>query len=202
MSDRYANTSSRGRPIFTLTVTGVHGGRKHDPLARAQAGALRRGADGAQVLGEQTVSLRAGGSFAAARLADESIAVHVDDLADERGTMAVNAAVASGAEGAYAVAEERDLHQGFHCGGSARAWFDVIRVGHLETTIDPVPKIGKAELWKSASATSRTLGLCPPARRSGEPSRRDRPSWVDDARAGLNEPGKYLAYERAAATWS
>jgi pSer/pThr/pTyr-binding forkhead associated (FHA) protein len=25
--------------------------------------------------------------------------------------------------------------------------------------------------------------------------RRERPAWVDDARAGLSEPGKYLAYE-------
>jgi pSer/pThr/pTyr-binding forkhead associated (FHA) protein len=30
-----------------------------------------------------------------------------------------------------------------------------------------------------------------------EPSRRDRPAWVDDARAGLSEPGKYLAYEES-----
>ena len=28
-----------------------------------------------------------------------------------------------------------------------------------------------------------------------EVERRARPSWVDDARAGLGEPGKYLAYE-------
>jgi pSer/pThr/pTyr-binding forkhead associated (FHA) protein len=27
--------------------------------------------------------------------------------------------------------------------------------------------------------------------------RRDRPSWVDDARAGVGEPGKYLAYEES-----
>ena len=27
--------------------------------------------------------------------------------------------------------------------------------------------------------------------------RRDRPSWVDDARAGVSEPGKYLAYEES-----
>jgi pSer/pThr/pTyr-binding forkhead associated (FHA) protein len=27
--------------------------------------------------------------------------------------------------------------------------------------------------------------------------RRDRPPWVDDARAGLTEPGKYLAYEES-----
>ena len=27
--------------------------------------------------------------------------------------------------------------------------------------------------------------------------RRERPSWVDDARAGVGEPGKYLAYEES-----
>jgi pSer/pThr/pTyr-binding forkhead associated (FHA) protein len=27
--------------------------------------------------------------------------------------------------------------------------------------------------------------------------RRERPGWVEDARAGLDEPGKYLAYEEA-----
>jgi pSer/pThr/pTyr-binding forkhead associated (FHA) protein len=30
-----------------------------------------------------------------------------------------------------------------------------------------------------------------------EAERRERPSWVDDARAGLAEPGKYLAYEES-----
>jgi pSer/pThr/pTyr-binding forkhead associated (FHA) protein len=29
----------------------------------------------------------------------------------------------------------------------------------------------------------------------GEGERRERPGWVEDARAGLGEPGKYLAYE-------
>jgi pSer/pThr/pTyr-binding forkhead associated (FHA) protein len=30
-----------------------------------------------------------------------------------------------------------------------------------------------------------------------EDARRERPSWVDDARAGLTVPGKYLAYEES-----
>ena len=30
-----------------------------------------------------------------------------------------------------------------------------------------------------------------------EPARPERPSWVEDARAGLSEPGKYLAYEES-----
>jgi pSer/pThr/pTyr-binding forkhead associated (FHA) protein len=32
---------------------------------------------------------------------------------------------------------------------------------------------------------------------SAEPARRERPSWVEDARAGVPEPGKYLAYEES-----
>jgi pSer/pThr/pTyr-binding forkhead associated (FHA) protein len=38
-------------------------------------------------------------------------------------------------------------------------------------------------------------GALPTGGESGEPARHERPSWVDDARAGLSEPGKYLAYE-------
>ncbi len=40
-------------------------------------------------------------------------------------------------------------------------------------------------------------GALPTGTQAGEPSRRERPSWVEDARAGLNEPGKYLAYEES-----
>ena len=40
-------------------------------------------------------------------------------------------------------------------------------------------------------------GSLPTGTQAGEPSRRERPSWVEDARAGLNEPGKYLAYEES-----
>jgi pSer/pThr/pTyr-binding forkhead associated (FHA) protein len=29
------------------------------------------------------------------------------------------------------------------------------------------------------------------------PARRERPAWVEDARAGLSEPGKYLVYEES-----
>ena len=46
-------------------------------------------------------------------------------------------------------------------------------------------------------------GALPTGAESDEPARRERPSWVQDARAGLDEPGKYLAYEEAGATsWS
>ena len=40
-------------------------------------------------------------------------------------------------------------------------------------------------------------GALPTSAPSEEPARRERPSWVEDARAGLNEPGKYLAYEES-----
>ncbi len=40
-------------------------------------------------------------------------------------------------------------------------------------------------------------GALPTGGGSAEPARRERPSWVDDARAGLSEPGKYLAYEES-----
>jgi pSer/pThr/pTyr-binding forkhead associated (FHA) protein len=40
-------------------------------------------------------------------------------------------------------------------------------------------------------------GALPTGAESAEPARRERPSWVEDARAGLSEPGKYLAYEES-----
>jgi pSer/pThr/pTyr-binding forkhead associated (FHA) protein len=40
-------------------------------------------------------------------------------------------------------------------------------------------------------------GALPTGAEGGEPARRDRPSWVDDARAGLSAPGKFLAYEES-----
>jgi pSer/pThr/pTyr-binding forkhead associated (FHA) protein len=40
-------------------------------------------------------------------------------------------------------------------------------------------------------------GALPTGTQAGEPARRERPSWVDDARAGLPAPGKYLAYEES-----
>jgi pSer/pThr/pTyr-binding forkhead associated (FHA) protein len=40
-------------------------------------------------------------------------------------------------------------------------------------------------------------GALPTGAEAVEPSRRERPSWVEDARAGLSEPGKYLAYEES-----
>jgi pSer/pThr/pTyr-binding forkhead associated (FHA) protein len=42
-----------------------------------------------------------------------------------------------------------------------------------------------------------STGALPSGAESGEPARRERPSWVEDARAGLNAPGKYLAYEES-----
>lgn len=40
-------------------------------------------------------------------------------------------------------------------------------------------------------------GALPTGTQAGEPSRRERPSWVDDCRAALAAPGKYLAYEES-----
>jgi pSer/pThr/pTyr-binding forkhead associated (FHA) protein len=40
-------------------------------------------------------------------------------------------------------------------------------------------------------------GALPTGAESSEPARRERPSWVDDARAGVSLPGKYLAYEES-----
>jgi pSer/pThr/pTyr-binding forkhead associated (FHA) protein len=40
-------------------------------------------------------------------------------------------------------------------------------------------------------------GALPTGTQAGEPPRRERPSWVEDARAGLSAPGKYLAYEES-----
>jgi hypothetical protein len=47
-----------------------------------------------------------------AELADQPILIHVHDLADERSTMAMHTAVATGAESTHAVAQEGDLQQG------------------------------------------------------------------------------------------
>ena len=40
-------------------------------------------------------------------------------------------------------------------------------------------------------------GALPTGAEAAAPARRERPSWVEDARAGLSEPGKYLAYEES-----
>ncbi len=41
-------------------------------------------------------------------------------------------------------------------------------------------------------------GALPTGTQAGEPTgRRERPSWVEDARAGVAAPGKYLAYEES-----
>jgi pSer/pThr/pTyr-binding forkhead associated (FHA) protein len=40
-------------------------------------------------------------------------------------------------------------------------------------------------------------GALPTGAETAETARRERPSWVEDARAGLTAPGKYLAYEES-----
>ena len=44
---------------------------------------------------------------------------------------------------------------------------------------------------------AENTGALPVGGGAGEPARRERPDWVADARAGVSEPGKYLAYEES-----
>ena len=44
---------------------------------------------------------------------------------------------------------------------------------------------------------AENTGPLPVGGGAGEPVRRERPDWVADARAGVSEPGKYLAYEES-----
>ena len=111
----------------------------------------------------------------------------------------MNATLAAGAQCPYAVAEERDLHQGIPVAGEGEHGLQPVRHGHLEPFIDPVPKIGRRSMSERNSDVQNT-GTLPGAGQGsvpvvGESERRERPAWVEDARAGLSEPGKYLAYE-------
>jgi FHA domain len=131
-----------------------------------------------------------------AQFADQPLAVNVNDLTDERGTMAVNATVAAGAERTHAVAEKRDLHQGTPVADQSEHGLNLIRLGHAQTSIDPIPKIGGGAMEERITDVENT-GALPTGAESAEPPRRERPAWVDDARAGLSVPGKYLAYEES-----
>ena len=44
---------------------------------------------------------------------------------------------------------------------------------------------------------AENTGPLPVGGGESEPVRRERPDWVADARAGVSEPGKYLAYEES-----
>ena len=113
----------------------------------------------------------------------------------------MHAAVAPGAQCPYAVAEERDLHEGIPVAGEGEHGLKPVRHGHPGPSIDPVPKIGRRSMHERTSDVQNT-GTLPGAGQDSvpvveEPERRERPAWVDDARAGLGEPGKYLAYEES-----
>jgi hypothetical protein len=113
----------------------------------------------------------------------------------------MNTAMAPGAQSPYAVAEERDLHQGIPVAGEGEHGLKPVRHGHPGPSIDPVPKIGRRSMHERTSDVQNT-GTLPGAGQDSvpvveEPERRERPAWVDDARAGLGEPGKYLAYEES-----
>ena len=111
----------------------------------------------------------------------------------------MDAPLAAGAQCPYAVAEERDLHKGIPMAGEREHGFEPVRHGHPEPFIDPVPKIGRRSMSEGTSDVQNT-GTLPGAGQGSVPvvpeaERRERPAWVEDARAGLSEPGKYLAYE-------
>ena len=115
--------------------------------------------------------------------------------------MAVHTVVAASAQRAYAVAEERDLHQGIPVAGERRHGLKPFRHGHPDPSIDPVPKIeiGRPSMQESKGEVQNT-GTLPGSGQGSVPvvaegERRERPGWVEDARAGLEEPGKFLAYE-------
>jgi hypothetical protein len=111
----------------------------------------------------------------------------------------MRAAIAAGAQCPYAVPEERDLQQGIPVAGEREHGFEPVRHGHPEPFIDPVPKIGRRSMQERTSDVQNT-GTLPGAGETvvpvvAESERRERPAWVQDARAGIGEPGKYLAYE-------
>ena len=113
----------------------------------------------------------------------------------------MHAVVAPSAECAYAVAEERDLHQGIPVAGEGEHGLKPVRHGQSDPSIDPVPKIGRRSMSERTSDVQHT-GTLPGAGQESVPvvdetERRERPAWVEDARAGLGEPGKYLAYEES-----
>jgi FHA domain-containing protein len=113
----------------------------------------------------------------------------------------MHTAMAPGAKSPYALAEERDLHEGIPVAGEGEHGLKPVRHGHPGPSIDPVPKIGRRSMHERTSDVQNT-GTLPGAGQDSvpvveEPERRERPAWVDDARAGLGEPGKYLAYEES-----
>jgi hypothetical protein len=113
--------------------------------------------------------------------------------------MTVQTPMATGPQSPYAVAEERDLHEGIPVAGEREHGLTPVRHGHAYPSIDPVPKIGRRSMHDPTGDVQKT-GTLPGAGQGSVPvvdasERRERPSWVDDARAGIGEPGKYLAYE-------
>ena len=111
--------------------------------------------------------------------------------------MAVHASEATGAESAHAMAEERDLHERIAVSAeSEQHGLELFRGGHRDPSIDALPNIPRRTMDQRMSDAENT-GPLPVDGGAGEPVRRERPGWVADARAGVSEPGKYLAYEES-----
>ena len=112
----------------------------------------------------------------------------------------MHAAMAAGGQGPYAVSEKRDLQQRIPVAGERGHGLKPFRHGHSDPSIDPVPKIVGRPSMQEPKGEVQNTGTLPGAGQGSVPvvsdgERRGRPGWVEDARAGLSEPGKYLAYE-------
>jgi FHA domain-containing protein len=116
--------------------------------------------------------------------------------------MAVHASVAARAERPHTLPEQRDFEERMALAGEREHGLSSVRHGHANPSIDRVPNIGRRTMEERTSDVQHT-GTLPiggqesvPVTPAEEP-RRERPAWVDEARAGLAAPGKYLAYEES-----
>ena len=116
--------------------------------------------------------------------------------------MAMHTAVATSAQRTHTVAQEGDLQQWVAVAGESEHGLKPIRHGDPDPSIDPVPKIGRRSMEERTTDPVQNTGTLPGVPQDSVPvvedaARRERPGWVEDARAGLTAPGKYLAYEES-----
>jgi hypothetical protein len=126
----------------------------------------------------------------------------MDNLADQRGTMAVDASVATSAERPHTLPKQGDFEERVALAGEREHGLSSVRHGHVNPSIDPVPNIGRRTMEERNSDVQHTGTLPIGGQESvpvtpAEESRPERPAWVAEARAGLAAPGKYLAYEES-----